>query len=86
MRVAPFMKSAAQCEGANTPTADVFIGHVRFSYNPYFSACFFSRNSVFLSQQISRNSVSSCFFSEANGAIIKKFKSDRITTFLVVKH
>ena len=28
-------------------------GHVRFSYNPYFSACFFNRNSVFLSQQIS---------------------------------
>ena len=41
---------------------------VRFSYNPSFSACFFSRNSVFLSQQISRNSVSICFFSEANGA------------------
>jgi len=40
---------------------------VRFSYNPSFSACFFSRNSVFLSQQISRNSVSVCFFSEANG-------------------
>ena len=28
---------------------------------------FSSRNSVFLSQQISRNSVSACFFSEANG-------------------
>ena len=40
----------------------------RFSYNPSFSACFFSRNSVFLSQQISRNSVSACFFSKANGA------------------
>ena len=40
---------------------------VRFSYNPYFSACFFYRNSVFLSQRISRNSVSACFFSEANG-------------------
>jgi hypothetical protein len=26
---------------------------VRLSYNPYFSACFFSQNSVFLSQQIS---------------------------------
>ena len=40
---------------------DAHIGHVRLSYNPYFSACFFSRNSVFLSQQISRNSVSACF-------------------------
>ena len=43
------------------------IGPVRFSYNPYFSACFFSQNSVFLSQQISQNNVSTYFFSEANG-------------------
>ena len=42
--------------------------HVRLSYNPYFSICFFIRNSVSLSHQISKNSVSSCFFSEANGA------------------
>ena len=33
------------------------IGHVRFSYNPSFSVCFFSRNSVFLSQQFSWNRV-----------------------------
>jgi len=33
-----------------------------------FQFIFFSRNSVFLSQQISRNSVSAYFFSEANGA------------------
>ena len=43
-------------------------GPVRFSYNPYFSAYFFRRNSIFLSQQISQNNVSTCFFSEANGA------------------
>jgi len=48
------------------------FGPVRFSYNPYFSACFFSRNRVFLSQQIRRNNVSACFFSEANGAFIIK--------------
>jgi len=48
------------------------VGHVRLSYNPYFSACFFfNRNNVFLSQQISRNSVSTYFFSEANGAVIR---------------
>ena len=41
-------------------------GVVRFSYNLYFSACFFSRNNVFLPQQISQNSVSACFFSEAH--------------------
>ena len=46
----------------------VVQGHVRLSYNSYFLACFFSRNSVFLSQQINRNSVSACFFSEANEA------------------
>ena len=45
-----------------------------FSYNPSFSACFFSRSSVFLSQQISRNSVSACFFSEVNGAIAQKHR------------
>ena len=42
------------------------IGPVHLSYNPYFSACFFSQNSIFLSQQISRESISICFFSEAN--------------------
>jgi len=46
-------------------------GPVRLSYNPSFSACFFSRNSIFLSQQISGNSVSTCFFSKANGAYKK---------------
>ena len=45
-----------------------YRGPVRFSYNPSFSACFFIRNSIFLSQQISRNNISTCFFSEANGA------------------
>jgi len=39
---------------------------VQFSYNPSFS----SWNSVFLSQQISRNSISAYFFSEANGALV----------------
>ena len=44
------------------------IGPARLSYNLYFSVCFFSQNSVFLLQQISRNNVSVYFFSEANGA------------------
>ena len=48
-----------------TPLA--LIGLVRLSYNPYFLACFFSQNSVFLLLQISRNSISFCFFSEVNG-------------------
>jgi hypothetical protein len=29
-------------------------GPVHPAYNPYFSACFFSRNNIFLSQQISQ--------------------------------
>ena len=37
-----------------------------------FQLVFFSRNSIFLSQQISRNSVSACFFSEANGALMRQ--------------
>ena len=48
----------------------LILGPVRFSYNPKFSTCFFSRNSVFLSQQISRNSISACFFSEANETLV----------------
>ena len=51
-------------------TVLLIIGHVTFSYNPYFLAYFFNQNSVFLSQQISRNSISTCFFSEANEAIV----------------
>ena len=45
-------------------------GHVRFSYNPYFLASFFSWNSVFSLTTNQQNSASACFFSEANGAII----------------
>ena len=43
-------------------------GPVRLSYNSYFSTCFFSQNSLFLSQQISRNDISTCFFGEENKA------------------
>ena len=40
-------------------------GPVRFSYNPSFSACFFSRNSIF---SLTANQSEQCFgFSEANG-------------------
>ena len=65
-RISQFLLSCSVylCELSNNN------GLVRFSYNPYFSACFFSRNSIFLSQQINRNSISACFFSEANRAKI----------------
>ena len=61
MLVYPFLAYDKLCIDRYSP--------VRFFYNPSFSACFFSQNSVFLSQQISRNSVSACFFSDANEAI-----------------
>jgi hypothetical protein len=32
----------------------LFNGHVHSAYNPYFLTCFFNRNSIFLSQQISQ--------------------------------
>jgi hypothetical protein len=38
------------------------------AYNPYFSACFFSRNSVFLSQQISKQCFSAGLSAQPNGA------------------
>jgi len=38
-----------------------FLVAIRFSYNSYFSASFFSRNSVFLSYQISWNNIFTCF-------------------------
>jgi len=60
----------------------VVVGPVRLCYNPYFSACFFSRNSIFLSQQISQNSVSACFFSEAKEAKSRGLEEKYIYTVL----
>jgi hypothetical protein len=37
------------------------FGPVQPAYKPSFSAYLFSRNSIFLSQKISQNSVSACF-------------------------
>jgi hypothetical protein len=38
------------------------------AYNPSFSACFFSRNSIFLSQQISQRCFSAGLSAQLNGA------------------
>jgi hypothetical protein len=46
------------------------IGPVHPAYNPYFSACFFSRNSVFLSQQINQQCFSAGLSAQPNGAIV----------------
>jgi hypothetical protein len=48
-------------------SSGLLSGPVRLSYNPYFSACFFSWNNIFLSQQISEQYFQPWFFSEANG-------------------
>ena len=57
--------------GSESDSVVLEICPVRFSYNLSFSACFFSQNNVFLPQQISWNSVLSCFFSEANVDFVK---------------
>jgi hypothetical protein len=38
------------------------------AYNPSFSACFFSRNSIFLSQQISQQCFSAGLSAQPNGS------------------
>jgi hypothetical protein len=45
------------------------IGHVHPAYNPYFLTCFFSRNSIFLLQQISQQCFSAGLSAQPNGAI-----------------
>jgi hypothetical protein len=45
------------------------IGHVHSAYNMYFSACFLSRNSVFLSQQINQQCFLAGLSAQPNGAI-----------------
>jgi hypothetical protein len=47
--------------------ADIY-GSVHPAYNPSFSACFFSRNSIFLSQQISQQCFSAGLSAQPNGA------------------
>jgi hypothetical protein len=47
-----------------------FYGPVHQAYNPHFSACFFSRNSIFLSQQISQQYFSVGLSAQPNGTYI----------------
>jgi hypothetical protein len=51
------------CAGAGSPSVAAWVWHhantndigpVHLAYNPSYSACFFSRNSIFLSQKISQ--------------------------------
>jgi hypothetical protein len=47
------------------------IGLVHPAYNPSFLACFFSWNSIFLSQQISQQCFSAGLSAQPNGAIVQ---------------
>jgi hypothetical protein len=47
---------------------------VYLAYNPYFSAYFFSRDSIFLSQQISQQCFSAGLSAQPNGAHVSSFK------------
>jgi hypothetical protein len=49
----------------------MIIGRVHPAYNPSFSTCFFSRNNIFLSQQISRQCFSAGLSAQPNGAIVQ---------------
>jgi hypothetical protein len=46
-----------------------FVRPVHPAYNPSFSACFFSRNSIFLSQQISQQCFSVGLSAQLNKAV-----------------
>jgi hypothetical protein len=49
------------------------IGPDHQAYNPFFSPCFFSQNSIFLSRQISQQCFSAGLSAQPNGAIIKSW-------------
>jgi hypothetical protein len=52
------------------------IGTVHPAYNPSFSACFFSRNNIFLSQQISQQCFSAGLSAQPNGAVTEPSNYD----------
>jgi hypothetical protein len=45
-------------------------GPVHLAYNPSFSACFFNRNSIFLSQQIGQQCFSAGLSAQPNGSYV----------------
>jgi hypothetical protein len=71
-----FMKKF--CKRKFTYVAFSNKGPVHSAYNPSFSACFFSRNSIFLSQQISQQCFSAGLSAQPNGSkglsILKSYK------------
>jgi hypothetical protein len=49
-------------------------GPVHSAYNPSFSACFFNRNNIFLSQQISQQYFLAGLSAQPNGKQVRKGK------------
>jgi hypothetical protein len=62
------------------------VGPVQPAYNLYFSACFFSRNSIFLSQKISQNSISAYFSVELDASTIFTHLKLLFDIFLSITH
>jgi hypothetical protein len=55
---------------------------VHLAYNPSFSACFFSQNSIFLSQQISQQCFSASLSAQPNGAKVVVWEQRKIKRLL----
>jgi hypothetical protein len=68
---------------------DTDFGPLHPAYNSYFSACFFSRNNIFLSQKISQQYFSAGLSAQLNGAFLgstrKKHASHAWRSMLVGK-
>jgi hypothetical protein len=63
-------------------------GPVHSAYNPSFSACFFSRNNIFLSQQISQQCFSAGLSAQPNGSDIAEIYDDLLnlsTTHAIIE-
>jgi hypothetical protein len=69
-----------------SPNTGSVLGLVRLSYNPYILAGFFNRNSVFLSQQISENSVLACFLVKRTSPRLFSFSLKLVFSELFFSH
>jgi hypothetical protein len=65
-------KSIPRIRASQTFLTLTNFGHVHSAYNPSFLAGFFSRNSIFLSQQISQQYFSAGLSAQPNGSFIEK--------------
>jgi hypothetical protein len=63
------------------------MGPVHPAYNPYYSACFFIQNSVFLSQQISQRCFSAGLSAQPNGTMVSSQKPfPYLSSLITVSH